>query len=93
MTKGLFAVAAVALFAAACVSALETVHAPTVIPWSRAEELILAGEVRGIDRIATGEVRLLLRDGRRLIAAEPEASEASRVIERCGEPCAEMTVR
>lgn len=93
MRKGLIVMLAVGLITAACGSNFESVHAPTLIPWKRAEELILADQVRGVVRLAPDQVRLLLRDGRRLVSAEPAPGESSRVIERCGEPCAGILVQ
>ena len=72
---------------AGCSSAPRTVHAPTEIPWARAEELVLAGEVVELEPRKDGSVRLHLTDGRHLVAQEPSEGEARRLVERCGEKC------
>ena len=72
-----------------CSSAPQRVYAPTVVPWTAAEALILEGSVRSIERVGESEVRLRLRDGRDVLAEEPTPGEAARVHERCGAPCAE----
>ena len=73
-------------------SSVPRVHAPTVIPWTAAETMILEGNVRRIERVNEREVRLRLRDGREVLAEEPTEGEAARVHGRCGEPCAETEI-
>lgn len=77
---------------AGCSTGPRTVYAPTEIPWARAEELVLAGEVVELEPRNDGSVRFHLTDGRHLVAQEPAAGEALRLVERCGAPCANMRV-
>ncbi len=78
---------------AGCFSGLRTAHAPTEIPWASAERLVLDGQVVELEPRADGTVRLHLVDGRHLVATEPADGEALRLVERCGEKCAQMNVR
>lgn len=94
MTRSILAapLAALLLFAG-CFSGPRTVHAPTSVAWPSAEALVLAGEVIEIERQRDGTIRLRLADGRHLVTDEPAEGEALRLIERCGEPCANVKVR
>ncbi len=78
---------------AGCSSGPRTVYAPTEIPWARAAELVLAGEVVELEARKDGSVRLHLTDGRHLVAQEPSEGEARRLVERCGATCAKTKVR
>lgn len=86
-------VMALVLAAAGCGSGPPTVHAPTVIAWSQAEALLLDGRVATVVSLGGADARLELRDGRRVVVREPVEGEIRRVLERCGEPCANVVVR
>jgi len=62
------------------------------IPWPEARELILSGEVRQIAQLHSLEVTLELTDGSRLATEEPEIDAFFDVVDRCGEPCADITL-
>ncbi|HVR43287.1 MAG TPA: hypothetical protein VMS56_07540 [Thermoanaerobaculia bacterium] len=83
---------AVLLLSVACTSGLQTVHAPTQIPWNRAEELILEGNVARIQRWSEAELRLHLKDGRSVVVRPPDHRAVESLIERCGEPCGGLAI-
>jgi hypothetical protein len=93
MTRSVAIPLAALLLFAGCSSGPQTAHAPTTIPWARAEALVLAGEVIELAPRRDGTVRIRLADGRRLVTDEPVAGEALRLLERCGEPCANVRIR
>jgi hypothetical protein len=80
-------------FLAGCSFGPRAAHAPTEIPWARAEEIILAGEVVELEPREDGTVRLHLTDGRHLVATEPAAGAARAAIEKCGARCAAVKMR
>lgn len=66
--------------------------APTRVSWEKAKALILDGLVAAVFQAHSLEVTLTLKDGRQLITTEPEIDAVLRVIEECGEPCADIRV-
>ncbi|HSN69713.1 MAG TPA: hypothetical protein VLV48_10735 [Thermoanaerobaculia bacterium] len=76
-----------------CFSAPRSAHAPTTIPWADAEALVLAGQVVELESRTDGTIRLHLTDGRHLVTDAPAEGEARRLLERCGEKCANVKVR
>ena len=90
MKIGLGLGVAALLLATGCFSSLESVHAPTMISWERAEEHLMGGEVSAIDA-RDGILRLSLTDGRKVSVQEPEPGALDRALARCGERCASLT--
>lgn len=76
-----------------CFSAPQSAHAPTTISWADAEHLVLAGQVVELEARRDGTLRLHLTDGRHLVTDLPSEGEARRLVERCGEPCANVKIR
>jgi hypothetical protein len=73
-------------------AAPNTPPAPARISWDEAKALILGGQVRAVAQSHSLEVALTLKDGRQLITTEPEIDAIFRVIEECGEKCADISV-
>jgi hypothetical protein len=67
-------------------------NTPTRVSWEEAKALILGGQVRAVAQSHSLEVALTLKDGRQLITTEPEIDAIFRVIEECGEKCADISV-
>lgn len=62
------------------------------IVWAEAEALILSGTVAQVTQFHSLQVTLTLNDGRQVITTEPAIDEVMRVIETCGDPCANMLI-
>jgi len=60
------------------------------VPWDEARALILAGEVEQVTQLHSLQVTLKTKDGRRLVTFEPHIDDVFDVVDKCGEPCAEM---
>lgn len=65
---------------------------PVPIPWPEAEAMILNGQVRQVTQLHSREVRLRLKDGREVVTTEPTIDDVFRVIQRCGNPCSDISV-
>jgi hypothetical protein len=61
-----------------------------IIDWSKAEELILGGQVSKAYHATTQHVTLVLKDGSVALTLEPVPDDLSRAIEKCGEPCKDL---
>lgn len=60
--------------------------------WHQAVAMILYGEVVQVVQTHELKVYLTLKDGRTLLAIEPEIDQVMRVIETCGDPCKEILI-
>lgn len=60
------------------------------LDWAAAEGLIMGGKVSKIYYDASLHVTLVLKDGNVGLTIEPAQDEVSKVIEQCGEPCADI---
>lgn len=65
---------------------------PFYVPWAEAEAIILSGEVVYAIQSHSLEVVLTLRDGRIIVSVEPTIDEVFRVVDRCGDPCAGISL-
>jgi hypothetical protein len=73
-------------------SRAERAPASARVSWEEAKQLILDGQVRVVAQSHSLEVSPTLKDGRQLITTEPEIDAVFRVIEQCGEKCADIQV-
>jgi inhibitor of cysteine peptidase len=62
------------------------------ISWEEAQALFLSGEVVQVVQLHSLQVTLTLKDGRQVVTLEPSIDEVLRLIEACGEPCADLMV-
>lgn len=62
------------------------------IYWSQAVAMILNGEVAKVMQTHSLQVTIVLKDGRSFITYEPAIDEVIRVIESCGEKCADILI-
>ena len=60
------------------------------ISWDEAREIILSGGVEQVFQLHSRQVTLYLEDGRRLVTVEPEIDAVFKVVEECGDPCADV---
>ena len=93
LMRALVSTLALCFLLGGCFSAPRSAHAPTTITWADAEQLVLAGQVVELESRRDGTLRLHLTDGRHLVTDEPAEGEARRLVERCGERCANVKVR
>jgi hypothetical protein len=63
------------------------------VNWERAVESVMKGEVNIIQETFTTDVYFELGDGRVFKAIAPEDDSVSALLERCGDVCADVTVR
>lgn len=63
-----------------------------MISWEEAQAMILNGEVVQAVQLHSMQVTLTLNDGRQVVTLEPAIDELFRLIEMCGEPCANILV-
>jgi hypothetical protein len=64
----------------------------TEVYWVQAVSMILNGEVTQVMQTHDLEVYLTLKDGRTLLAIEPEIDDVMKVIQSCGDPCKNILV-
>jgi len=57
------------------------------VSWEQAQTLIMSGEVEQVYQTVSRQVILTLKDGRVLVADQPEMNAVFAVVENCGEPC------
>ena len=62
------------------------------VSWAEAEQMILNGEVAMIFQAHSLEVVLTLKDGSHVLATEPTIDEIFRVVQACGETCADIVM-
>ncbi|MEJ2706211.1 MAG: hypothetical protein P8074_01235 [Anaerolineales bacterium] len=62
------------------------------ISWEAAVALINNGEVAQVVQTHNLQVTLDLKDGRSLIAREPNIDDVFKVIDGCGQPCTDISV-
>jgi hypothetical protein len=62
------------------------------VMWHQAVAMILNGEAAQVMQTHDLKVYVTLKDGRTLLAIEPEIDEVMRVIEICGDPCKDVLV-
>jgi hypothetical protein len=62
------------------------------LAWFQAENLIMQGYVAQVVQTHELKVLLTLKDGRTLIAYEPNIDDVLKVIESCGENCDDVVV-
>jgi hypothetical protein len=60
--------------------------------WIQAVSMILNGEVTKVMQTHDLKVYLTLKDGRTLLAIEPQIDEVMKVIQSCGDPCSKILV-
>jgi len=60
------------------------------IPWSDAVALVVGGKVERVVQLHSLKVTLYLKDGGRRVTIEPSIDEVFKVIQECGEPCADI---
>jgi hypothetical protein len=60
--------------------------------WAQAYAMLLNGEVSQILGADTEKITLVLKDGRSLLAAQPAPGDILRMIETCGEVCAQIQI-
>ena len=65
---------------------------PSVIPWEKAESMLLDGVVAEVFQAHSLDVTLILKDGTHLKTVEPEIDEIFRVAERCGSLCSDLII-
>jgi hypothetical protein len=62
----------------------------TTVTWEEAEQLIRNGEVTQVFQAHSLQVTLTLADGRQVVTTEPSIDAVFRVIQDCGQPCADI---
>ncbi len=62
------------------------------IYWSQAVAMILNGEVARVMQSHSLKVTITLKDGRSFVTYEPVIDEVIRVIESCGDKCADILI-
>jgi hypothetical protein len=62
------------------------------VMWPQAAAMILNQEVAQVMQTHDLKVYLTLKDGRTLLAFEPEIDEVLRIIEFCGDPCKKILI-
>jgi hypothetical protein len=62
------------------------------VSWDEAKSIILNGEVAEVFQLHSLEVKLTLKDGSKLSTTEPAIDDVFKVIEECGEKCADIKV-
>ena len=60
------------------------------IPWAEAVALLQSGQVEMAAQSHTLDVELTLKDGSTVTTREPAIDDLFRVVEECGEPCADI---
>lgn len=65
---------------------------PTAISWTKAIELIPSGKVNTAAQTHSLRVFLIMMDGSRFSATEPNIDEVFREIRNCGAPCADIAM-
>lgn len=63
----------------------------SIVSWDKAKELILTGQVSGIEQAHNLTVTLHLKDGGSVDTTEPQIDEVSRVINACGKACQDIS--
>ena len=64
----------------------------TEVYWAQAVSMILNAEVTQVMQTHDLKVYLTLKDGRTLLAFEPQIDEVMKVIQSCGDPCSKILV-
>lgn len=62
------------------------------VSWEEARSIILNGEVAQVFQLHSLEVKLTLKNGNKLSTTEPAIDDIFKVIEECGEKCADISV-
>ncbi len=62
------------------------------ISWDEAKSILLNGEVAEIVQLHSLEVKLTLKNGSMLSTTEPAIDDVFKVIDECGEKCADISV-
>jgi hypothetical protein len=62
------------------------------VSWTQAQAMILNGEVKKITQSDSLQFTMDLKDGRSLISSENNEGDLAAIVERCGEPCKDITV-
>lgn len=60
------------------------------IPWEQSKLLILNGQVESIAQFHDLTVVLTLKDGRTILTKEPAIDDVFKLIEQCGQQCADI---
>jgi hypothetical protein len=62
------------------------------VPWSRAEEMIMGGEIARVMQTHDLKVYLTSTEGWVVMTVEPEIDAVLDVIDRCGDPCKKILI-
>jgi hypothetical protein len=62
------------------------------IPWERAIGYLYKGEVAEVSDLEAEEISLTLKDGQRVMTAQPMLGSIIREIENCGPPCVDVVL-
>ena len=62
------------------------------IEWGQAEDIIMNGAISQIIQTHDGVLILKTREGVVFVTQQPQVDEVKKVIESCGDPCADILI-
>jgi hypothetical protein len=65
---------------------------PSEVDWKTAVEILNSGDVEMAAQLHSLEVILTLKDGTEIRTVEPTIDAIFQEVEKCGQPCAKMTL-
>jgi hypothetical protein len=65
---------------------------PSEIAWEQVPDLLATGEVETVFQTHALDVALQMKDGSQIATTEPGIDDIFRLVDECGDPCADLVL-